>query len=100
MTSAQTLPCFGGPLDGKRAPIAAVYHEAVVDGKTVRYSRMWYGRWFYLANGDVRLQKAHLFVFDEDYTADFKIPPERHGELDWTPTDEEIMRQAEAEGKI
>ena len=100
MTTPQTLPCFGGPLDGQRVTIVAVNHEEVVDGKFVRYSQMLYGRWFHLANGDVRLQKAHLFVLDEDYTSEFKIPPERHGELDWTPTDEEILRQAEAEGKI
>lgn len=100
MTTPQTLPCFGGPLDGQRIPASDVCSYGSLDGKTVRYSRFWYGRWFTLANGDVRLQKAHLFVLDENLTADFKIPPERMDELEWTPTDEEIIRQAEAEGKI
>ena len=104
MTSAKTLPCFGGALDGQRVSIAAGQrHESALspDGdKIATYVRMRYGRVVTLADGSERLQSAYILVPEENLSIDFKIPPERHGELDWTPTDEEIMRQAEAEGKI
>lgn len=104
MTTPKPIPCFGGPLDGRRVTISAgTRHECAVspDGdKVVTYVRMRYGRFVTLADGSDRLQTAWILVPEENMSLDFKIPPDRHDELEWTPTDEEIMRQAEAEGKI
>ena len=77
-----------------------MHHEVDQDGATVRYNRVSYARWFTLESGATRLQAAYIFVTDENLRVDFKLPVHRHDELDWTPTDEEIIRQAEAEGEI
>jgi len=61
---------------------------------------MRYGRFVTLADGRERLQSAYILVPEENLGVDFKIPPDRHAERDWTPTEDEIIRQAEAEGKI
>lgn len=100
MTTPKPIPCFGGPLDGKTAPGYAMYHEVDHDGTTVRYNRVRYARPFRLESGRTRLQTAYIFVTDENLRVDFKLPFHRHDEPDWTPTDEEILRQAEAEGEI
>jgi hypothetical protein len=100
MTTPKPIPCFGGPLDGKTAPGYAMYHEVYHDGAPVRYNRVRYARSFRLESGRTRLQTAYIFVTDENLRVDFKLPVHRHDELDWTPTEEEILRQAEAEGEI
>jgi hypothetical protein len=104
MTTPQPIPCFGGPLDGQRVTISAGTRHECADSphgdKIATYVRMRYGRFVTLADGSERLQSAYILVPEENLGLDFKIAPERHDELDWTPTDEEIIRQAEAEGKI
>ena len=100
MTTPKPIPCFGGPLDGKTAPGYAMYHEVDHDGATVRYTRVRYARPCRFESGRTRLQTAYIFVTDENLRTDFKLPVHRHDELDWTPTEEEIIRQAEAEGEI
>jgi hypothetical protein len=100
MTTPQPLPCFGGPLDGQTAPGYAMHHEVDHNGTTVRYNRIRYARWLRLESGEKRLQTAYIFVTDENLRVDFQLPFHRHAEPDWTPTDEEIIRQAEEEGKI
>lgn len=101
MTTPKTLPCFGGPLDGQRIDLNAVQWDGnACVSKGVTYVRMRYGRFVTLADGSDRLQTAWILVPEENMSLDFKIPPDRHDELEWTPTEEEIIRQAEAEGKI
>ena len=104
MTEPQRIPCFGGPLDGQRVAIAAGHRHECAESphgdKIATYVRMRYCRFVTLADGRERLQSAYILVPEENIGVDFKITPDRHAELDWTPTEEEIIRQAEAEGKI
>jgi len=104
MTTPKSIPCFGGPLDGQRVSISAEQrHECALSphgDKIATYVRMRYGRFVTLVDGRERLQSAYILVPEENLGVDFKIPPERQGELDWTPTEEEILRQAEEEGEI
>jgi hypothetical protein len=100
MSEPEPIPCFGGPLDGKTAPGHAMHHEVDHDGATVRYNRMKYCRIFTLYGGTEVIQTAYIFVTDIDMQMDFKITPERHDQLKWSPTEEEILMNAEAEGAI
>lgn len=90
MTERKYIPCLGGPLDGKRLPSVAIRH---VGEET--YLRNTFCRWFALDDGPEVIQKAHVFVWKPMQTFDLKLPPDRHSECDWQPTEEQIVREWE-----
>jgi hypothetical protein len=100
MNEPLQIPCFGGPLDGKTHSYSAAILNVLGMEKDSRYHHCWYSRPFFRADGTRVMQNASFYLIAEDMTADYKIPPERMGELSWLPTEEEILRQAEAKGRV